>query len=494
MSQSLSVNGVNYSYPETGERDWGDQATAWAIAVTSGMLQKAGGTFTLTADIDFGASFGLKSLYYKTRSTPLATAGHFRLARTDVISWRNAADSANLDLTVNGSNLLTFAGNALLTGSDLNSLINAEAEDQNLIVQGGGKVSWDGAQVTFSANIDIYNSVTAFKNIITTAASPRTLDANGKVAYAALSRAPGADNSITSLTSVAQGSLPNGVTALGTSVFTFFHRTTDGTLYIPWAKKELLSGDHWQVGTGLTWYERIAMSRKPGYKANASDSSQVKVPGSAAAPAVVIIDGKIYANTSDATMDLDTAGRNGLDTGTKTSNTVYYLYAIPAASGRTFDVVCSTTAPSGAGPTGFSSWSYIGAFCTKIVSSVVPFVAANGLFKSDVSVSSTTTTTSTTPVQKALATCPTTVKSFWGAVRLTAGTAVGSGGVVAGQGTHSLAGFAIRTTLQVSGTRIDDFGYVPALDGTNVWLSSESASNTAQFDLYGWIEDPMEWK
>lgn len=124
MSVTLTVNGTGYTFPQKGESpnsspavDWGNTVTAWATAITAGMLQKAGGAFTLTAEVDFGASFGLKSLYFKTRSTPIATAGQFRMARTDVLSWRNQADAANLDLAVNASNQLTFNGSVLAVGT-----------------------------------------------------------------------------------------------------------------------------------------------------------------------------------------------------------------------------------------------------------------------------------------------------------------------------------------------------------------------------------------
>lgn len=110
MSIALTINGQVFQYPEPGDSNWGVQATLWASAVTTGMLQKAGGTFTLTAEVDFGASFGIKSLYYKTRTANIADAGQFRLARADVISWRNQANGANLDLSVNASNELLFNG------------------------------------------------------------------------------------------------------------------------------------------------------------------------------------------------------------------------------------------------------------------------------------------------------------------------------------------------------------------------------------------------
>lgn len=74
------------------------------------MLQKAGGLFQLLAEVDFGTGYGIKSLYYKTRTSNIADAGQFRLARADVINWRNEANSANLSLGVSSTNVLQFNG------------------------------------------------------------------------------------------------------------------------------------------------------------------------------------------------------------------------------------------------------------------------------------------------------------------------------------------------------------------------------------------------
>lgn len=110
MSIPLIINGQTFQYPETGDSNWGVNATGWAAAVTSGMLQKAGGNFQLLSEVDFGTSFGLKSLYYKSRTANVAAAGQIRLARADVISWRNQANDGDLPLSVNASNELQFNG------------------------------------------------------------------------------------------------------------------------------------------------------------------------------------------------------------------------------------------------------------------------------------------------------------------------------------------------------------------------------------------------
>lgn len=115
MTVVLTINGTDFFYPEQGDIGWGPDATDWAVAVTSGMLQKSGGLFQLLGEVDFGTAYGLKSLYYKSRNTSPASAGQIRLGRTDVISWRNQADSANLDLSVNSSNILLFNGSPIGT-------------------------------------------------------------------------------------------------------------------------------------------------------------------------------------------------------------------------------------------------------------------------------------------------------------------------------------------------------------------------------------------
>ncbi len=113
MTVNLTINGVTYAYPEPGDDDWGQAATSWAQGVTGGMLQKAGGNFSLTADANFGATYGLVSTYFKSRTSNIADAGAVRLARADTIAWRDQANAGNLLLAVNSSDLLTFDGTAI---------------------------------------------------------------------------------------------------------------------------------------------------------------------------------------------------------------------------------------------------------------------------------------------------------------------------------------------------------------------------------------------
>lgn len=125
MAIPLNINGTDYFYPVTDDTGWGPDATDWAVAVTQGMLQKAGGLFMLLAEVDFGNNHGLKSVYYKSRTSNPASTGTLRLARTDVVAWRNQANDNDLTLSVDSSDQLLFNGSPIGTVtsiSDTNSI------------------------------------------------------------------------------------------------------------------------------------------------------------------------------------------------------------------------------------------------------------------------------------------------------------------------------------------------------------------------------------
>jgi hypothetical protein len=112
---TLTINGTAYNFPNTSDEQWGDNVTNWATAVSSHLLQKTGGTFTLTAEIDFGATYGLKTAYYKSQTANVASAGQVRLAKTDTIKFRNNANGADIAIALDGSDNITLGGNVPLT-------------------------------------------------------------------------------------------------------------------------------------------------------------------------------------------------------------------------------------------------------------------------------------------------------------------------------------------------------------------------------------------
>lgn len=121
---SLTVAGNSYDYPETGDLNWGNDATEWAQAVSENALFKTGGTFVLTGEVNFGSTYGLVSEYYKSNTSDVASSGEIRLAKTDDINWRNNVNDADLTLTIGTDDLLEFNSIDLVDVSTSQTLSN----------------------------------------------------------------------------------------------------------------------------------------------------------------------------------------------------------------------------------------------------------------------------------------------------------------------------------------------------------------------------------
>jgi hypothetical protein len=120
MATTVSTGGGNYSIPAYGDSGWAQGAgnlSSYLIALATNKLDISGGAFTLTADANFGATFGFVAAYLKSETALIATTGVLRLAKTDAINWRNNANGANLPLAINGSDQLTYNGSIVVTSS-----------------------------------------------------------------------------------------------------------------------------------------------------------------------------------------------------------------------------------------------------------------------------------------------------------------------------------------------------------------------------------------
>lgn len=107
MATNRTVNGVTYVIPDQGDNfSWGTGLSGWVGAVTNGALYKSGGVFTLTADADFGANFGLKSLYFKSRSAAIANSGVVQLGNADAIVFAGGSGGVDVGLSVDSSNYI----------------------------------------------------------------------------------------------------------------------------------------------------------------------------------------------------------------------------------------------------------------------------------------------------------------------------------------------------------------------------------------------------
>lgn len=133
MSTTVTFNGSTYTIPAIADASWGTNVANYLIAISTGTLQKTGGAFTLSAaDVDFGATYGLKSVYFKSKTANIAAAGVVQLAKTDVMSWRNNANGADLPLGIDGSDNLTFNSLVLINSSGSQTLTNKLLSDSTV--------------------------------------------------------------------------------------------------------------------------------------------------------------------------------------------------------------------------------------------------------------------------------------------------------------------------------------------------------------------------
>lgn len=159
MAIPLVINGAVFEYPQNFDEDWGVDATGWAQAVTAGALYLSGGSFPLTNTVDFGASFGLIAKSVSSKTTNPASAGVLRLAKTDAIEWRNNANSGDLALSVDGSDLLNFNGTPLgLTALTNGAIFVGNASNVPTAVTLSGDITITNTAVATIANSAITNA------------------------------------------------------------------------------------------------------------------------------------------------------------------------------------------------------------------------------------------------------------------------------------------------------------------------------------------------
>jgi len=113
MSTPVTFVGSTYNVPayqDTGYAQGTGNLSSYLIALATGGLTLSGGSFPLTADVDFGANFGLKAIYYQSRAANLPTVGIFRMGTGELVAWRNAGNTANITWGANASDQLGAVG------------------------------------------------------------------------------------------------------------------------------------------------------------------------------------------------------------------------------------------------------------------------------------------------------------------------------------------------------------------------------------------------
>jgi hypothetical protein len=132
MSSIATLNGIQYTLPGYNDTGWGANSgnvlTQYLVAIASSTLQPTGGSFTLTADVDFGANYGIKALFLKSETASPSSTGVIRLASADTIGWRANGGGSDISLSKDTSdNLKWNATKILLSGAVVNADINASA-------------------------------------------------------------------------------------------------------------------------------------------------------------------------------------------------------------------------------------------------------------------------------------------------------------------------------------------------------------------------------
>jgi hypothetical protein len=147
MPLTVPYNGLNYTIPLPGENyGWGAGVTSYLQALSASFNQNSA-FYPLETEPDFGTAFGIKTVYVKSTSTPIAAAGTLRLARVNTINWRNNANTADLPLSVNASNQLVFNGIPIGTGTGSVTSVTVAA--------GSSKLSSSGSPITTAGTITL---------------------------------------------------------------------------------------------------------------------------------------------------------------------------------------------------------------------------------------------------------------------------------------------------------------------------------------------------
>lgn len=174
--QTVSFAGSSYNIPNTrGDRPWSGLSD-FVIAAASKAINTAGGNFTLLADINFGATFGLVSTYYKSRTANVASAGQIRLANADTIKFRNTLNNGDLSVAIS-SNRLTFEGSRLV--------IAGAAEIVNADISASAAIAYSKLNLATSiVNADISASAAIAYSKLNLATSIVNADINASAAIA----------------------------------------------------------------------------------------------------------------------------------------------------------------------------------------------------------------------------------------------------------------------------------------------------------------------
>lgn len=135
MSINKTIDGTTYRVAELGNSGWGTYTTEMLVALIDASLTKgAADTKPLTAELDLGDTHGVQVAYVKSNTTNAGTTGKIRLANGDIISWRNAGNTDEIEIKVNAGNRLVIDDVVIPSVSSTDTLSNKTIDaDSNTI-------------------------------------------------------------------------------------------------------------------------------------------------------------------------------------------------------------------------------------------------------------------------------------------------------------------------------------------------------------------------
>lgn len=292
MSIPLTINGQVFEYPQNFDEDWGIDATGWAQAVTSGALYLSGGNFPLTNTVDFGSSFGLKAKSLTSKTANPASTGYLQLAKADTIAFRNNANSANLLLAIDGSDMLTFNGSVLgltsLTNGDIfvgnasNVPVAVTMSGDATIVSSGALTIASGAitdaKIASGAAIDVNKlaALTSSRAVVTDGSGYLTVSSTTVTEIGYVS---GVTSSIQSqINAIAAVTVPSGVMVdFGGMAAPTGWLLCDGSAVSRTTYANLFAaiGTAWGVGDGSTTFNLPNMTRRVGMGSGGTGTSVI---------------------------------------------------------------------------------------------------------------------------------------------------------------------------------------------------------------------------
>ena len=217
-----------------------------------------------------------------------------------------------------------------------------------------------------------------------------------------------------------------------------------------------------------------------------ASSTTIKVKASAAIPARFLVGSTLLESTADLVCDLSGTGYGKLDTGTVAANTTYYLYCVSNFGNPA--LVASVSAPA-TGPTGYSDWTYVGAFRTNIGAATVPgFTSTRGRFLCDQYFGGVSHNAASW-ASKSLTLVPAHAKAVLGFLEHGSGGAGATGQVSGLSGQASPGGYVQQQVVAVSNNR-----YVEVELQTAQTVFLYASAGTCGFYTVGWLEDPTEYK